>query len=201
MTSLIVMGLNRMFRSLVFKIGVGVMVLYPLFIVLVSLKDRTPDSAPLNGVYNSGLVFIGLLIGAFVSVLIGQDYIEKTINNKIMAGHSRAAIYLSDFIVLSHTEFIAQPAACFQRPFPQRRELPVKAEPVLSAVESHCRLVCDLGLQVSHFLCRQIRRIAHNDVESAQLFGGILREHIAFDEVYICAVQRDILPQIRQRLL
>ena len=99
MTSLIVMGLSRMFRSMVFKIGMCVMVLYPLFIVLVSLKDRTPDSAPLNGVYNSGLVFIGLLIGAFVSVLIGQDYIEKTINNKIMAGHSRAAIYLSDFIV------------------------------------------------------------------------------------------------------
>ena len=99
MTSLIVMGLSRMFRSLVFKIGMGLMVIYPLFIVLVSLKNRTPDSEPLNGVYNSGLVFIGLLIGAFVSVLIGQDYIEKTINNKIMAGHSRTAIYLSDFIV------------------------------------------------------------------------------------------------------
>ena len=96
MTDLITLGFARMFRSLIFRISMGVMVIYPLFIVLVSMKDI---SGPLNGVYNSGLVFIGLLIGAFVSILIGQDYIEKTINNKIMAGHSRAAIYLSDFIV------------------------------------------------------------------------------------------------------
>ena len=99
MISLISMGLAKMFKSLVFRIGMGVMTVYPLLIVLVSAKNRTSDAAPLNGIYNSGLVFIGILIGAFVSVLIGQDYIEKTINNKIMAGHSRAAIYLADFIV------------------------------------------------------------------------------------------------------
>lgn len=99
MINLITMGLSKMVRSLVFRIGMIIMALYPVFIVMVSLTGRGTESGPLDGVYNSGLAMIGLLIGAFVSILIGQDYTEKTVNNKIMAGHSRISIYLADFIV------------------------------------------------------------------------------------------------------
>ena len=99
MINLITMGYSKMVRSLAFKVGMTVMAIFPVFMVLVSLKNRNGGSGPLDGVYNSGLMMIGLLIGAFVSILIGQDYTEKTINNKIMAGHSRITIYLADFIV------------------------------------------------------------------------------------------------------
>ena len=40
MISLISMGLAKMFKSLVFRIGIGVMTVYPLLIVLVSAKNK-----------------------------------------------------------------------------------------------------------------------------------------------------------------
>ncbi|MBQ8108143.1 MAG: ABC transporter permease subunit, partial [Ruminococcus sp.] len=84
--------------SRIFLGGAAATMLMPLLITFASLAKNTV-SGPLDGVYDSGLQIIWLVIGLTVSMFIGTDYDNKTINNKIMSGHPRAAIYLADLIV------------------------------------------------------------------------------------------------------
>ena len=49
--------------------------------------------------------------------------------------------------------------------------MPIKNTAVLSAVQRHGGLFCHLGLQMLHFLCCEIRRVAHDQI---QAFGGKL---------------------------
>ena len=98
MINLLSAGYSRLFRNKVFLAGAAVTAMMPVFITLVSLA-KDDISGPLDGVYDSGLQIIWLIISLAVSMFIGTDYDNKTINNKIMSGHPRAVIYLADFIV------------------------------------------------------------------------------------------------------
>ena len=99
MISLLSAGFSRLFRNLAFRIATLIMAFMPVMSTLLSYADKNTPREPLDGVYNSGLSVIWIIIGAFVPLFIGQDYDEKTMNNRIMAGHSRASIYLADYIV------------------------------------------------------------------------------------------------------
>ncbi|MBQ1433642.1 MAG: ABC transporter permease subunit [Ruminococcus sp.] len=99
MINLLATGYSKLFRNLAFRVCLIVMTVIPMFLTSVAVMKSSPAAGPLNGIYNTGMMFIGLLTGGFVSLFISQDYMEKTINNKIMAGYSRTAIYLSDLIV------------------------------------------------------------------------------------------------------
>ena len=44
-------------------------------------------------------LYLGFLFGLFVSVFIGKQYAEGTIRNKVIIGHSRINIYLSNLVV------------------------------------------------------------------------------------------------------
>lgn len=111
MINLLSAGFSRLFRNLAFRIGTVIMALLPVMSVLLNNADKASPREPLDGVYNAGLSVIWLIIAAFVSVFIGQDYDEKTMNNRIMAGHSRASIYLADFIVTLSGAAIMQAVA------------------------------------------------------------------------------------------
>ena len=99
MINLLSMGYTRLFKSLAFRISTVIMAVLPVIAVLFNYFDSKAEKVPQDGVYNIGLYLIWLLIGSFVSMFVGQDYDEKTIGNKIMAGHSRASVYLTDYIV------------------------------------------------------------------------------------------------------
>ena len=99
MINLLRVGYSKLFKNLAYRISLLLMAFLTMFFAAVAAVRNPADGGPLNGVYNTGMMFIGLMIGAFVSIYISQDYTEKTINNKIMAGYSRAAIYLADLIV------------------------------------------------------------------------------------------------------
>ncbi len=108
MINLLSVGYSKLFKNLAFKVNLLIMALIPMFFSAVAVVKNPPDGGPLNGIYNTGMIFIGIMIGAFVSLYISQDYTEKTINNKIMAGYSRIEIYFADLIVTLSGALIMQ---------------------------------------------------------------------------------------------
>lgn len=53
----------------------------------------------LNQVVFLPLSLYGVVAAAFSAVFLGQEYADGTIRNKLIAGHSRTHIYLSEFLV------------------------------------------------------------------------------------------------------
>lgn len=111
MISLLSAGFVRLFRNMAFRIGCAVMMLLPVMAVLLNYANTNGTKEPLDGVYNAGIYIVWLIIAAFVSMFISQDYDEKTLNNRIIAGHSRISIYFSDLIVTMSGAVIMQAAA------------------------------------------------------------------------------------------
>lgn len=54
---------------------------------------------PLDKLFFGFTAVIGIFVSSFCSLFIGTEYSDGTIRNKIIAGHSRISIYLSNFIV------------------------------------------------------------------------------------------------------
>ena len=53
----------------------------------------------LDKIVNEFMMFIGLFIAIFVSVFVGKEHWQGIIRNKIIVGHSRIAIFLSNLII------------------------------------------------------------------------------------------------------
>jgi len=53
-------------------------------------------------------LFTGILMAVFVSLFVGMEYDDHTMRNKILIGHSRVKIYLSDYLVCLTGGFILQ---------------------------------------------------------------------------------------------
>ena len=60
---------------------------------------RTSHNVLLDKVLNDYIIFIGLFIAMFVSIFVGKEHSEGIIRNKIIVGHSRNAIYLTNLII------------------------------------------------------------------------------------------------------
>lgn len=108
MINLLRTGYSKLFKNLAYRISLLLMAFLTMFFAAVAAVRNPADGGPLNGVYNTGMMFIGLMIGTFVSIYISQDYAEKTINNRIMAGYSRTSIYIADLIVTLSGTLIMQ---------------------------------------------------------------------------------------------
>ena len=57
------------------------------------------QKTPIDRTYTIYINVISFLIAVFVSIFVGSDYDNGTIRNKIIVGHSRKNIYLSNLIV------------------------------------------------------------------------------------------------------
>lgn len=53
----------------------------------------------LEQIVNEFVMYIGLFIAIFVSVFVGKEHSQGIIRNKIIVGHSRIAIFLSNLII------------------------------------------------------------------------------------------------------
>ena len=93
MSKLLKAGLYRLKKEKLFWGFIIVSILVAIY-VLTMLKVSTLDS-----IINEYLYFIGLMIAIFVSVFVGKEHAEGLIRNKLIVGHSRANIYLSNLII------------------------------------------------------------------------------------------------------
>lgn len=45
------------------------------------------------------LIYIGIFLSIFTSLFVGREYSDRTLRNKIISGHTRTSIYLSNYLI------------------------------------------------------------------------------------------------------
>ena len=102
MTKLLSAGYRRLFQSVFFWIGLAITCGHHLLGVLNNLHYK---SAFVDQVIKADHTLLPdtlitvLVMSVLIALLIGREYSDKTIRNKIITGHSRVTIYLSNLIV------------------------------------------------------------------------------------------------------
>lgn len=80
-------------------------VIFWLFIFLTlgtagfTLVRHNPNDFILDKFVNEFIMYIGIFIAIFVSIFVGKEQSEGIIRNKIIVGHKRINIYLSNLII------------------------------------------------------------------------------------------------------
>lgn len=102
MTKLLKGDFIRLFKSKVFRLGVVFMLAFAGYIVYNRWNEmhKYPDydNYPDSMVF-VGTMFIGIVIAVVIGGFIGADYKNGTLRNKLIIGHSRLSMYLSNLIV------------------------------------------------------------------------------------------------------
>lgn len=112
MTKLLSANFIRLWKSKLFWIAEAIMVVIPVLSVINfyienhKYTDIEPEYAE-DLLFANG-VFIFFIIAVFIGIFIGTEYSDGTVRNKLIVGHTRSAIYLSNLIVCSVFSVIAQ---------------------------------------------------------------------------------------------
>lgn len=96
---------NRVFWGCVFvTIGIA------MFMLVSNYLDMKNDNTQISTseLVSNYLPMIGLFIAIFTGLFVGTEYSDGTIRNKIIAGHKKKNIYLSNFIISSLVAIIFQ---------------------------------------------------------------------------------------------
>ena len=103
MRKLLSAGFSRLWKNKYFWICIICMVAFAAVMVVSSYisAEKYDVVSYIDGVFFSYVLFIGTVIAAFISLFLGTEYSDGTIRNKLIVGHSRSAIYLSNYIICS----------------------------------------------------------------------------------------------------
>lgn len=99
MTNLLSAGFSRLFKNRIFYICVIVMALYGVLSVISTLDDPPGFTTSLDEIFFEYCSLIPVLMAVFCAMFIGTEYSDGTMRNKIITGHKRTAIYMSNFII------------------------------------------------------------------------------------------------------
>lgn len=104
MRNLLSAGFHRLWRNKVFWAGMAAMLAFSVLIALTGANDAAAMRAAgvvrtLDDYYFQLAPVIGIFCAVFTGLFIGTEYSEGTMRNKIIAGRTRAEVYLSNFIV------------------------------------------------------------------------------------------------------
>lgn len=117
MRNLLSANLLRLKKSFLFWAALALSFVFGVWVAVAQVLEQMQyggfEDSPAFSRYT---VLIGVVIAVFVSLFFGTEYSDGTIRNKLVAGHSRTSIYLSDLITASACSLlfsIAYMAACF----------------------------------------------------------------------------------------
>lgn len=99
MNKLLTANFARLKKDKVFWISMAFMFAAGVFSIVMKLfNDPTATADQLLFIFP---VLIGIVSAAFCSLYIGTEYSDGTIRNKLIVGHARDSVYLSNFITCS----------------------------------------------------------------------------------------------------
>lgn len=108
MSRLLRADFSRLFKSLIFKLGMIFSVGFAVVMVMARYIDfKTNASTYAEYGYTTvnaddfiftGCFFLMFVVAVFIGIFVGTDYSDGTIRNKIMVGHKRGSIYLANYI-------------------------------------------------------------------------------------------------------
>lgn len=103
MTKLLSANFSRLMRDkLLWIVSAAMLIMSALIMINSGITASNLDDAnsvkSLNSCYFNVLPMISFFYSVFISFFIGTDYSDGTIRNKIIIGHRRTDIYLSNFI-------------------------------------------------------------------------------------------------------
>ncbi len=101
MNRLLAANFSRLFRSKAFWVCCIYAFCYGIFMQVMNYITTTASGeVPLiDNLFFSFSIFTGILLSAFISLFLGTEYSDGTIRNKLVIGHTRTSIYLSNLIV------------------------------------------------------------------------------------------------------
>lgn len=102
MSKLISANFYRLKRDKIFRITAAAMFVMQIFMLIDRVKFNNNSSSgnllTLNNFFFEYMPMIGFLYAIFISLFLGKEYSEGTIRNKLIMGHTRQNIYLSNYI-------------------------------------------------------------------------------------------------------
>ena len=108
MTKLLSAGFYRLFKSRVFWIMLVICILLQVFVCLDNFRfeqERPENSVILDDIVFSIVPAIGFISSALISLLLGEEYSDGVMRNKLTVGHRRSEIYFANLIVCTAGSF------------------------------------------------------------------------------------------------
>lgn len=101
MSKLLSAGFLRLKKSKVFFILAGFMFAFGSYMSVSGYMDmkKYQFTHTLEDVFFTQVMLTGIVTAVFCSLFIGTEYSDGTIRNKLIVGHSRISIYISNLIV------------------------------------------------------------------------------------------------------
>lgn len=92
----------RLFRKKLFWFESAFMLLYPVFLILLSYRDTKRYGYTLwfeENVWTSGSSAV-IAMAILVPMYIGTEYADRTVRNKLIMGHGKGRVFLSNMITM-----------------------------------------------------------------------------------------------------
>ena len=101
MSKLLHSNFGRLKRYPIFWIEMILAIGYSIFVCMILYQDmiRYEESVAMESILFNFLVLIGIVMAVFCSLFIGTEYSDGTIRHKLIIGHSRNNIFISNFML------------------------------------------------------------------------------------------------------
>ena len=104
MRNLLSANFARLRKSVLFWLGIAAMAVYAVIMLvswyrtnqIILQSDRPEMAMGMDQFLFSFIGLIGILLAAFVGLFLGTEYSDGALRSKLIVGHSRSTVYLSN---------------------------------------------------------------------------------------------------------